>query len=216
MHFLSVKLKRKGSLINQVETQITLMENLLAKSANSHHRLCPRQVLGVRMGLMAGQLLDLQVPRSDKLIHAFMETDGCAVDGVAVATGCSVGRRTMHILDFGKIAATFVDRETLKAFRICPNPEARRLAKHYAPDASDDWHAYLLGYQVMPEQDLLIVQPVRLTISLEAIISHEAIRALCDRCGEEIYNEREVRSSGLTLCRACAGEVYYTIVELLG
>ena len=67
-----------------------------------------------------------------------METDGCAVDGVSVATGCSFGRRTMHILDFGKTAATFVDRETLKAVRIYPNPEARRLARLYAPDAPDD------------------------------------------------------------------------------
>jgi formylmethanofuran dehydrogenase subunit E len=192
---------------------MNLIEDLLNKSAGSHHRLCPRQVLGVRMGLYAGRMLDLQVPRQDKRLHAFMETDGCAVDGVTVATGCSVGRRTMHLLDFGKVAATFVDKDTLEAVRIHPNPEARRLARHYAPDAPDDWQAYLLGYQLMPDEELLVGQPIRLTVSLEAIISREGARALCDGCGEEIYNEREVRSSGLTLCKACAGKVYYTFVE---
>jgi formylmethanofuran dehydrogenase subunit E len=190
-----------------------LMENLLKQSADSHHRLCPRQVLGVRMGLYAGSLLDLQVPCWDKRLHVFMETDGCAVDGVTVATGSSVGRRTMHILDFGKIAATFVDRDTLKAVRIHPNPEARQRTRQYAPDAPDDWHAYLLGYQLMPDEELLVWQPVQLTVSLEAIISREAVRALCDRCGEEIFNEREVKSAGITLCRACAGEVYYSVLE---
>lgn len=189
------------------------IEELFNQSAGLHHRLCPRQVLGVSMGLYAGKLLNLQLPDLDKRLHAFMETDGCALDGVAVATGCSVGRRTMHILDFGKVAATFVDRETLQSIRIHPSPQARRLARHYAPDAPDDWHAYLLGYQRMPEDELLIWKPVRLTVSLEAIISREAVRALCDHCGEEIYNEREVRSSGLTLCRACAGETYYTLGE---
>jgi formylmethanofuran dehydrogenase subunit E len=190
------------------------IENLLKLSAESHHRLCPRQVLGLRMGLYAGSLLDLQVPCWDKRLHAFMETDGCAVDGVTAATACSVGRRTMHVLDFGKIAATFVDRDTLKAIRIHPNPQARQWARRYAPDAPDDWHAYLLGYQVMPDEELLVWRPVQLTVSLEAIISREAVRAVCERCGEEIFNEREVRSNGLTtLCRACAGEMYYSILE---
>jgi ribosome-binding protein aMBF1 (putative translation factor) len=31
----------------------------------------------------------------------------------------------------------------------------------------------------------------------------------CQLCGEEILNEREVVHSGMTLCRACAGEQYY-------
>jgi formylmethanofuran dehydrogenase subunit E len=189
------------------------IEDLLNKSADSHHRLCPRQVLGVRMSLYAGQWLDLELPRGDKRLHVFMETDGCAVDGVTVVTGCSVGRRTMHILDFGKIAATFVDRDSLKAVRIHPNSEARQRARQYAPNAPDDWHAYLLGYQLMPDEELLVGQPVRLTLSLESIISREAVRALCERCGEEIFNEREVNSSGVTLCRACAGEMYYSVLR---
>jgi formylmethanofuran dehydrogenase subunit E len=34
----------------------------------------------------------------------------------------------------------------------------------------------------------------------------------CDRCGEEITNEREVLRDGETLCRACAGERYYDLL----
>ena len=34
-------------------------------------------------------------------------------------------------------------------------------------------------------------------------------RAICDRCGEEILNEREVVVEGLTLCRYCACGGYY-------
>lgn len=37
------------------------------------------------------------------------ETDGCAVDGLIAATDCRVGSRTLRILDFGKVAATFTD-----------------------------------------------------------------------------------------------------------
>ncbi|MCZ7672117.1 MAG: formylmethanofuran dehydrogenase subunit E family protein [Chloroflexi bacterium] len=41
-----------------------------------------------------------------------METDGCGADGVAVAADCHVGRRTLRVVDYGKMAATFVDVQT--------------------------------------------------------------------------------------------------------
>lgn len=65
----------------------------------------------------------------------------------------------------------------------------------------------------MPDEVLLIRQTVQLTVSLEAIISYEAARALCIRCGEEIYNGREVILPDGILCKACAGEAYYAFVE---
>jgi formylmethanofuran dehydrogenase subunit E len=32
---------------------------------------------------------------------------------------------------------------------------------------------------------------------------------MCDGCGEEVINEREIIRDGLVLCRTCAGESYY-------
>ena len=119
---------------------------LLQASAARHQELCPRQVLGVRMGMLAGALLDLDLPQTDKRLLAIIETDGCATDGIAAATGCAVGRRTMRIEEFGKVAATFVDTATERAVRIVPRLEARALAREYAPEASSRWHAQLIGY----------------------------------------------------------------------
>ena len=104
------------------------MSALLEQSRAMHRHLWPRQVLGVRMGLMAGRMLGLALPRQDKRLFTFMETDGCAADAVSVATGCWVGRRTMRILDFGKVAATFVDTQTKEAYRVHPHPPARQRA----------------------------------------------------------------------------------------
>ncbi len=64
------------------------------------------------MGLLAGRWLGLDVPRDDKRLLTFVETDGCAADGVSSATGCRVGGRTLRVIDFGKVAATFVDTLT--------------------------------------------------------------------------------------------------------
>lgn len=192
----------------------TNFAHLLQASSEHHQHVCPRQVIGVRMGLYAGQLLGLEVPQADeKRLFTFIETDGCTLDGVVASTGCAVGRRTMHIFDFGKIAATFVDRETEQAVRIFPNPEARTLCSAYAPQAADRWHAYVYAYQKMPIEKLIIVQPVQLTVSMQAIISHKGARAVCDRCGEEVFNDREIILDGRVLCRACAGQSYYVAIQ---
>lgn len=185
------------------------LTELLQESAQVHQHVCPRQVLGVRMGLAAGQRLDLPVPQSDKRLLTIVETDGCVIDGLAVATGCRVGRRTMRVLDYGKVAATFVDTQTGRAIRIVPHAGARQQARNYAPEAQSRWQAYLLGYQRMPEAELLNIQAVMLAVSLEKILSKDGYRVNCQRCGEEIINEREVLQAGLTLCHPCAEGAYY-------
>jgi formylmethanofuran dehydrogenase subunit E len=185
------------------------LEELLQESAACHRHLCPRQVLGVRMGLLAGRWLGLDVPRQDKRLLTFVETDGCAADGVSAATGCRVGGRTLRVIDFGKVAATFVDVQTGCAVRIVPAPDSRSRAWDYAAlDAKNKWQAQLTGYQSMPDDELLIARAVVLTVSLEKLLSKPGCRATCDVCGEEIINECEVRRDGMVLCRACAGDAY--------
>lgn len=188
------------------------LDELLQASAAYHRHLCPRQVLGVRMGLLAGHLLELDLPRQDRRLLTIIETDGCTADGITVATGCSVGKRTLRVEDYGKVAATFVDTKTGQAVRLVPHRNVRHLAFEYAPQARNRWEAHLVGYQVMPDEQLFRWQQVTLTISLQALVSHPGVRVACDICGEEILNEREIDLDGLTLCRACAGRRYYRLI----
>jgi formylmethanofuran dehydrogenase subunit E len=190
------------------------LQELLRQSAELHRHLCPRQVLGVRMGLAAGQLLSLSLPQANKRLLTIVETDGCFSDGVAVAANCWVGRRTMRVVDFGKVAATFIDTQTGRARRLFPNPIAREQAKLFAPEAHNRWEAMLLGYQRMPQDRLLQWQAVELSTPLEVLLSRPGARAFCDRCGEEILNERETLCDGMTLCRSCAGDGYYYPVSI--
>ncbi|MBI5930482.1 MAG: TraR/DksA C4-type zinc finger protein [Chloroflexi bacterium] len=187
------------------------LDELLARTAALHNHLCPRQVLGVRMGMLAADVLKLDLPQSDKRLFTFLETDGCFADGVAVATGCWLGHRTIRLMDFGKVAATFVDTQSNQAIRVWAHPESRRYAAEAEPTARSHWHAQLAAYQTLPANKLLCWQPIQLTISMEAIISRPGIRVNCTYCGEEILNEREKIVNGEPVCRACAGEAYYHI-----
>ncbi len=188
------------------------MKTLLEQSAALHKHLCPRQVLGVRMGMMAEKILEFELPQTNKRLLTIVESDGCFADGVSVATGCWVGRRTLRMEDFGKIAATFIDTRTERAVRIAPRHDVRQLAAHYAPEARTSWQAQLLGYQSMPFVELLNWQWVGLTMSLKQIISRPKLRTNCEMCGEEIINQREVVIDRQVLCCSCAGSSYYSVI----
>ena len=187
---------------------------ILSESAKRHKHLCPRQVLGARMGLLAAELLRIELPRSDKRLLVISETDGCAVDGLIAATGCRVGSRTLRILDFGKVAATFTNTCTEESIRIVPRHEARALATQHVPGARNNWEAMLLGYQVILTSELFVVQHVQLDTPLSEIISQPGRKVVCEACKEEIINGREVVKEGLALCRACAGDGYYHVPTL--
>jgi len=185
------------------------LSQLLDLSASSHSHLCPRQILGVRMGMHAGDLLNLPLPQHDKRLLVITETDGCFVDGLSAATNATVGHRTMRVEDYGKAAAVFVDTQTEQAIRIAPATNIRQLACGHVPEEQRHYFAQMKAYQTMQAEIMFNVQTVLLSVSLRAILSRPGIRVECEVCGEEIMNEREIIQNGLTLCRACAGPAYY-------
>lgn len=190
------------------------LNEVLKLSAARHSHLCPRQVLGARIGLAGAQALGLDAPRSDKRLLVILETDGCFADGIEAATGCTIGHRTLRVEDYGKIAATFVDVKTGQAVRIAPATDVRQRAYAYAPQEKRHYFAQLVAYQVMPDNELLSIQEVFLNTPVEALISRPGVRVNCELCGEEIINERQVLQAGTTLCRACAGNSYYQLASI--
>jgi formylmethanofuran dehydrogenase subunit E len=199
-------------LMETVEANPKLQE-MLAQASALHKRLCPRQVLGVRMGLYAAELFPIELPQRDKRLLAFVETDGCFADGVSAATGCSMGHRTMRLIDYGKVAVTFVDTHDGRAIRLSPMPDVRLRATATAPAAVSRWQAQLEAYQVLQNKELLRLQVVRLNLDLDAIVGRPGMRVDCSACGEEILNQRGIVKSGQTICRSCAGESYWSLME---
>lgn len=189
------------------------LDELLRASATHHHKLCPRQVLGVRTGLLAGRLFEMPLPQPEKRLLAISETDGCFIDGVSAATGCYAGRRTLRIEDYGKTAVTFIDTLTEQTIRIAPQSQARELAWDYAPSARNKWESQLIGYQHIPDDLLFHWQWVELTVPVKAIVGQAGRRVICEICGEEIINQREVICEGTVMCKPCAGTSYFRAVH---
>jgi formylmethanofuran dehydrogenase subunit E len=189
------------------------LHELLKKSSSRHDHLCPRQVLGVRMGLAGLRAIGLEAPMPHKGALVIVETDGCFADGIEIATGATVGHRTLRVMDLGKIAAAFANVQTGRTVRLAPCLDVRQRALAYAPQIKKKYYAQLKGYQVMPEEELFSVQEVALDPALITIISRPGLRTKCANCGEEIINDRQVHIGGKVLCRTCAGERYYIMKE---
>lgn len=185
------------------------LSDTLEKSARQHSHLCPRQILGARLGLLGLKSLGFEIPPPQKRLLVIVETDGCFVDGVIAATDCTVGHRTLRVEDYGKTAAVFVDTVTGQAARVAPALDIRQKACAYAPDEPRHYFAQMQAYQMMPDEEMFTITPVTLNTTIEAILSRPGARVNCDICGEEIMNEREIRRERLVLCRACAGQACY-------
>ncbi len=185
------------------------LQALLDISSSHHDHLCPRQVLGVRIGLAGIAALGFSEPPAKKRLLVILETDGCFADGVIAATQCTVGHRTLRVEDYGKAAATFIDIQTARAVRVSPAPGIRERAGACVPEEPRHYFAQMQAYRVLPDEQLLRVVDVELATPVDAIVSRPGVRTDCVVCGEEIMNEREIVLDGLALCRACAGMAYY-------
>ncbi len=194
-------------------------ETLLDGSAKAHGHLCPGQVVGVRMAMLGCRLIGLDEPRilpQIKKLIVYVEIDRCATDAIAFVTGVKLGRRSLKFVDNGIMAATFVNLETKKAYRIASTERSRELAAVYAPEIEDPRVQQTEGYKRMSDQDLFTVEEVVVDVPASDMPGPTRFKAECARCHTVVRDKREVMKNGEILCRSCAFGAYYQPVAREG
>ena len=157
-------------------------ETLLSGSAEAHGHLCAGQVIGVRMAMLGCELIGLDDPRRPdqiKKLVVYVEIDRCATDAIAYVTGAKLGRRSLKFMDYGIMAATFVNLKTGKACRIVSREDSRELAAKYAPDIPDRHLQQLIAYKAMSLQELLTVEEVLVEVPLSDLPGPARHKAVC-------------------------------------
>ncbi len=174
--------------------------------------MCAGQILGLRMAIYGMQLLGIEDPtgRDRKRLVTFVEIDRCATDAIPIVTGCRMGKRALKFRDFGKVAATFCDLQADRAVRLVARETSKQLAQTLYPEIADKNQQQMRAYRELPDEKLFAGQWVRVTLGAEEFPGYKGERHHCQECGEGINFKREVVRDGRVLCRACAGERYYT------
>jgi formylmethanofuran dehydrogenase subunit E len=183
---------------------------LLDEAIRFHGHLCAGQIIGVRIAMLGLRELGFTDPkgRDRKRLLVFVEIDRCATDAIMTVTGCRVGRRNLKVIDHGKMAATFVDTETMKAVRIVSVADARQKAADMYP-ALDKSEAQMMAYRQLADADLFAVQDVTVSLRPEDLPGRPLGKAICAACGETVLDCREIKVTGRALCRRCAGHDHY-------
>lgn len=186
---------------------------LLTDSAAAHGHLCPGQVVGVRMAMLGCRLIGLDEPtRHDQIkkLIVYVEMDRCTADAVTHVTGVKLGRRSLKFMDYGIMAATFLNMETNKAFRVLSTEEARDLASLYAPDIPGKVSQQLAAYQKMPDSVLFKVQSVHVKLDPCDLPGPTRNKIVCSRCGQVVRDHKEAYLDNLPVCRPCMADCYFT------
>ena len=188
------------------------LEELLEECGRLHGHMCPGQLLGARMALLGCRLIGIDDPRGAdrKKLIVWVEIDRCMADAVSAATGVRLGKRSLKYLDYGKVAATFLNTETNEAVRIVALEESRALADARFPRIVKKSERQFRAYREAADDELFKVERVAVDYKLMDAPGAPRLRVICASCGEGVNDGREVNGpDGSTLCRACARGGYY-------
>ncbi|HMQ29845.1 MAG TPA: FmdE family protein [Chloroflexaceae bacterium] len=188
----------------------------LERAAAFHGHLCAGVALGVRAAHLA--LRELGPNEAGNRLYAVVETAMCAVDGIQVVTGCTLGRGTLVHLDHGKNIFTFARRADGRALRLAarregwPRDTEERKAlqgRLETGGATPEEHARYwalmeeraLALMDVPEERLFEVREVE---APPLAGPRPMGQARCDSCGETVLASHLRRVGERGLCAPCA------------
>jgi formylmethanofuran dehydrogenase subunit E len=192
------------------------LDELLVECEALHGHMCAGQLLGARMAILGCRLIEINDPRGAdrKKLIVWVEIDRCMTDAVSAVTGVRLGKRSLKYVDYGKVAATFLNTETGMAVRIVALESSRALADQRYGKIQDKRERQFRTYREATDEDLFEVASVRVDLRDLDAPGTPRRRVICSSCGEGINDGREVTSeqSGC-LCQPCAFGGYYLPLE---
>ncbi len=150
--------RHKGDKINQ-GIGLANMENFhfyLKKAAKFHGHACVGIAMGTKITLAALKVLGLDPQQKTRDLIVYAEIDRCMTDAVQAITGCSLGRRSLKHVDYGKFAATFVNTTTGKAVRAT-------IREDFPTKGPKE--EVIQSIALTPDDDMVILQEVQIEIA---------------------------------------------------
>jgi len=189
------------------------VDTLLKECERLHGHMCAGQLLGTRMALLGCRLLDIDDPRGAerKKLIVWVEIDRCMTDAISAVTGVRLGKRSLKFVDYGKVAATFLNTETKRAVRIVALESSRALADERYSDIADKRTRQFRAYSEATDDELFKTELVSIELNDFDLPGSPRSRVICGVCEEGINDGREVvDASGDVVCRGCYSGSYYS------
>ncbi len=187
------------------------LDRALREAEAFHGHLCPGQVLGVRLAMLGVKAAGVENPTRSKKLITWVEIDRCGADAVQTVTGCKPGKRTLKLVDYGKLAATFLNTETGVAVRVSARADSRTRAAEMYPHL-ERHAAQMAAYRSLPDEELFTLQDVSVELGEYDKPGKPGARVVCSVCGEEVNDHRHIDGDDGPMCRPCASGPYYRVM----
>jgi formylmethanofuran dehydrogenase subunit E len=188
------------------------LDEILLECERLHGHMCAGQLLGARMALLGCQLIGVEDPRGAdrKKVIVWVEIDRCMADAVGAVTGVRLGKRTLKYVDYGKVAATFLNTDTKKAVRVVALESSRALADERFGSIANKRERQFRAYSEATDKELFKIEDVALELGEMDAPGSPRSRVICAVCDEGVNDGREVvRADGTVVCRGCDRGAYY-------
>lgn len=192
------------------------IDALLEECERLHGHMCAGQLLGTRMALLGCREIGVDDPRGAdrKKLIVWVEIDRCMADAISAVTGVRLGKRSLKYVDYGKVAATFLNTENKRAVRIVALETARSLADERYPEIENKRKRQFQAYSEATDDELFKTELVTIELSDFDLPGSPRSRVMCVVCGEGVNDGREVLdANGDPLCRGCHLGTYYSKLD---
>jgi len=189
------------------------LNQLLEECERLHGHMCAGQLLGARMAVLGCRQIGIEEPRGvdRKKLIVWVEIDRCMADAISAVTGVRLGKRSLKYVDYGKVAATFLNTETKEAVRVVAREDSRLLADERHPELESRSARQFQTYREASDEELFKWEAVAAHLSEFDSPGKPRSRVLCSQCGEGINDGRELPgpNENQVQCRPCALGAYY-------
>jgi len=186
------------------------LEKCLQEAKDFHGEICGGINMGTRMAIQGMRAIGINDPKGEdkKNLLVFVEIDRCPADAIIAVTGCHPGKRTMKIVDYGKMAATFVNLKTNRAVRVSSKNRQGDVIKNREMIENEPMKE---DFSVLPDDELFTVTEVSVSLNPCDLPGRPVRSVPCVSCGERVLDMKDVEIEGKFYCRPCAEKKnYYT------
>lgn len=172
-----------------------------------HGEICGGIAIGTKLAMFGLELMGMELNKRHKNLIVFLEGDRCMSDAVQAVTRCSMGKRSLKQMYYGKFAVTFYNMDTGEAYRVA---DADANIKDKPKETKEEMKK---RFRETPAEELFTIQKVKVSIPKPQQPGGEHTSVWCSVCGEKVGDQRHVVRGGKPVCRSCAEGSYYEIID---
>lgn len=172
-----------------------------------HGEICGGIAIGTKLAMYGMELMGMELNKRHKNLIVFLEIDRCMADAVQAVTKCTMGKRTLKQMYYGKFAVTFYNMGTGEAIRVSDADANRKYKENETKDEMKK------RFRETSPDELFNVERVKVKLPESQLPGAMHSSVFCSFCGEKVGDELHMLRGGKPLCKSCAEESYYELIE---